>query len=86
MKSWRRPLRIPVSRRTFGKLMKAIKPTHHTPTNQHNREFIAAVWPVEDTSRSVTGQRLIDMYNSLSKKKAQETPDRNGHSATATTA
>jgi chromodomain-helicase-DNA-binding protein 1 len=28
-------------------------------------DFLAALWPVDDTSKSVTGKRLNDMYRTL---------------------
>lgn len=29
------------------------------------RDFLAALWPVDDTNKSVTGKRLNNMYQTL---------------------
>ncbi|OAA43288.1 chromo domain-containing protein 1 [Metarhizium rileyi] len=34
-------------------------------------EFLAALWPVDDTSKSVTGERLSKMYRTLYKRKKE---------------
>ena len=38
------------------------------------REFLAALWPVDDTSKSVTGKRLSNMYQTLSSRKKDKEP------------
>jgi chromodomain-helicase-DNA-binding protein 1 len=34
------------------------------------RDFLAELWPVDDTSKSVTGQRLSKMYQALRARKS----------------
>lgn len=36
------------------------------------REFLAELWPVDDTSRGVTGERLSTMYHKLHEGEARK--------------
>lgn len=49
------------------------------PTNTDDRDFLAALWPVDDTSKSVTGKRLSNMYRTLhSRSKGSSSTKTNG--------
>lgn len=39
--------------------------------NEMFRDFLAALWPVDDTSKSVTGKRLSGMYRALNARHKQ---------------